>query len=88
MSGYNPCDNPTVGLNPGNYFSNTWWDRFFATLDWLKNEADDETYWDYWTKCDGLLIPKRKKDSWLDRLKHRNTFLGRLARRFERKQCH
>lgn len=79
MAGFNPAGN--LPLEPANYFPDSYWDRFFATRDWLRDVADDATYWDYWTMCDGFPVPKRKKDSWLDRLKHRNTRLGRVAQR-------
>lgn len=78
MAGYSPAGS-IDSWSVSDYCRDYYWDRFFYTLDWLKNEADDETYWNYWRSVNGWPVPKRPQDSWLDRLKHRNTFWGRIA---------
>lgn len=78
MAGYSPAGILTDFPDRQRLNAYTFGD-FLAQLRWLECEASDEEYWVAWRKVNGWPVPKRSQDSWVDRLKHRDTFLGRIA---------
>lgn len=78
MAGYSPAGRFPMKMTYRQSLSYTF-SHFLSFLHWLEYEASDETYWTWWRKINGWPVPRRSQDSWLDRLKHRDTFLGRVA---------